>query len=166
MAAKTKKGKSPARKDTLLRRFGATVGRERLKGALDASMEPRALALLGMMADPLYRKHSFAKLCEKAGLNYRDVFDLFRRAQLDVGMIRMLSSLPKVMEDTAQDALSRSEACPKCDGRGKVSNDGEPERPCSKCAGTGSVKVSGAATARAQIFEMAGLTGKRRKSLK
>ena len=110
--------RSPARKDIFIRRFESSVGRDNLRQALDASDDQRALALMAMLLDPAYNKHTLAKLCERVGLRYLDLFDLFRRANLSKGLLAMCSHLPQVMEDVAMDSLSRVETCAICSGTG------------------------------------------------
>ena len=165
-AKNSNKRRSPARKDALLRRFEVTVGRDDLMGTLDASMDPRAFALVQMMADPAYRRHSFGKLCEKVGLRHRDILDLFRRAKLDQAMIRMMAHFPKVAEDLAIDAESRSQPCAECDGSGSVFDpQASIDRVCRGCAGSGSVRVVGDPHARELLFKALGLTGRLNKHL-
>ncbi len=65
-------GVSPARKDTLMRRLEENAGREKIIDALEWSGDARGQALLDLMTDPAYRKHTFAGLCGKVGLRYHE----------------------------------------------------------------------------------------------
>ena len=105
-APKRNKGKrrSPARKDALLRRYETTVGRDKMLEVLDWSADQRAVALAAMLCDPVYRRFSFAKLCQRVGLRYQDMLDLFRRYSLDLALLQMSTHLPDVMRQTAEDA--------------------------------------------------------------
>ena len=58
--------------------------------------------------DPAYSRHSFAKLCERAGVGRVELVDLFRRHKLDLGILKMSKQLPEVLEDTAIDANALS----------------------------------------------------------
>ena len=53
-----------------MRRISETVGRDEMVEVLAHSSDERALRLLEMILDPVFRRHSFGKLCEKAGLNH------------------------------------------------------------------------------------------------
>ena len=143
---------SPARKDTLPRRFEAIVGRGEILEALEATGDRRADVLLSMMLDPAYSSHSFAKLCEKTGLRYQDVLDMLRRAKLDEGLLRMFKHVPDVLEDTARDARSRTKTCWKCDGRGS-----HRKRDCPECDGTGKIRVVGHVESRKMVLEATGI---------
>ena len=160
----SRKLRSPARKDTMLRRFDALVGRDEITAALELSRDPRSRALLGMMLDPTYNKHSFAKLCQKAGLRLTDLVDVFRRGKQLEATLSALQNLPHLVEETMLDALPAVEVCSRCDGRVEVQDEGEPERKrlCPACKGSGEVRVPGNVEARRMIFQAAGLIGKGR----
>ncbi len=150
-------GLSPARKDTLMRRLEENAGREKIIDALEWSGDARGQALLDLMTDPAYRKHTFAGLCTKVGLRYHEALDLFRRFQLDCAMIGMSRYLPGLMKQTAEDAMSRDETCVDCDGTGK--RDG---RMCRGCRGKGTVHILGDLTCLKLVYETMGLTGRRK----
>ena len=149
MKAERKRRKSPARKDALLRRFEATVGRDGILEALDWSADQPAVALAAMLYDPVYRRFSFAKLCQRVGLRYQDVFDSFRRYSLDIALLRVSRHLPEIVEDTVMDARSTERTCTDCDGMGK--RDG---KPCSYCQGKSTIRVPGDMTCRNIIWNM------------
>src|SRR5579862_9475821 len=104
------KRRSPARKDPLFRRLQTAVSREDLMKALDQAESQKAFALFQMLCDRAYRNHSLARLCEKAGLSYLELVDLFRVFRLDEALLVMLTHIPQVMEDTAINALTRRSA--------------------------------------------------------
>ncbi len=147
--------RSPARKDPLMRRFASTVSKEELGGMLAHSGDERAWRALEMLLDPVYRNHTFAKVCEKVGLSQIDVVDLFRRYKLDMGVIKMSRLAPRIMEDTAEDAKSRMETCKGCQGKGMINT-----RRCPQCKGEGQVRVPGDYRARKLMFEALGLIKK------
>ena len=137
-----KRRKSPARKDALLRRYETTVGRDKMLEALSVSEDERASALVNMMLDPAYRRFSFAKLCQRVGLRYQDMLDLFRRFQLDLGILQVSRQLPDVMRQTADEALSRMEDCRACDGAGEILV-GKKMKLCRACKGRGEIYTKG-----------------------
>ena len=152
-----RKRRSPARKDALLRRFETAVGRSLLLEDLDWSGDERSVALAAMLADPVYRHHSFAKLCQRVGLRCHEVIDLFRQHRLAEAMVSIALRLPDVVKGIARDALDREEVCPKCEGSGKVG-----DRVCPACCGEGRIRKPGNPESQRLIFEAAGLIGRRR----
>ncbi len=152
---------SPARKNPVLRRLADAIGRETLMQALELADDQRLRTLADMLADPAYSRCTFAKLCEKASVRMTEVVDAFRRYKLDEGVVAMYQHLPEVMEDTAQDAKSRSETCGRCKGEGKIAQDDSSATDCPQCAGTGIMRVPGDADSRKLVFETAGLVGRR-----
>src|SRR5579862_3785428 len=131
------KRRSPARKDPLFRRLQTAVSREDLMKALDQAESQKAFALFQMLCDRAYRNHSLARLCEKAGLSYLELVDLFRVFRLDEALLVMLTHIPQVMEDTAINALTRRSA-EACSGCGRI--DGQS---CMKCFGEGHITIPG-----------------------
>jgi hypothetical protein len=109
---------------------------------------------MATLLDPAYGKYTLAKLCERAGLRYLDLFDVFRRFNLSKGLLAMSAHLPQVMEDVAIDSLSRVETCAMCSGRGKVDS-----HLCPKCCGDGTIRICGDAAARRLFFEIMGCVG-------
>ena len=153
---KAKKQRSPARKDTILRRLEASIGEE-LPTTLHHSGDPRAMRLLELLMDPAYSRHSFAKLCERAGVGMVELVDLFRRYKLDLGILKMSKHVPAVLEDTAIDAKASMVCCKRCDGLGYVSGEDEI-RNCPACEGTGKLRQPGNPHARQVVFRANGLT--------
>ena len=100
------KRRSPARKDTFLRRFAANVERDELLGMLEHRGDERSCRLLEMLLDPAYRNHSFGRLCERVGMRSADVVDLFRKYKFDVGIVTLSRAAPQVMQSTVEDALN------------------------------------------------------------
>ncbi len=147
--------RSPARKDTLMRRFASTVSNEELGGMLAHSGDQRACRALEMLLDPAYRNHTLAKICGKVGLSQMDILDLFRRYKLDMGIVAMSQRAPAIMADVAEDAKSRMEACKRCHGTGTVKDKSTEEMShCPHCAGEGQVRVPGDHRARKIFFEV------------
>ena len=151
----SRKPRSPARKDAVMKRFEATV--EELPTALTHSSDPRALRLVEMMLDPAYASHSLAKLCERAGLNSIQLLDMFRRYKLDLAIIQAAKRLPQIMEGKAQDALPSEEYCRRCDGLGYVQGEAGP-RTCPKCKGSRMTRRPGDDKALDMILKVTGAT--------
>ena len=88
MPKKSSKPKSPARKDILIRRFGETLGRDELLQTLNWTGDPRAMRVFEMLQDPVYSRHTLAKLCQRAGLRHADLLRLYHRKQLSGDDVR------------------------------------------------------------------------------
>jgi hypothetical protein len=154
-------------KDQPLRDFVGNVDMAVVQQALVETGDEKALALASMMMNPTERR-SFPTLCRAAGVTLQQLNELWRKHNLALGMVKMASRLPKVMEDTAQDAESRYSLCPRCDGLGTVTravkdnggNLAEVDEECPQCHGAREVRVPGDSKARDLTFETMGLTGK------
>lgn len=151
----TKKPKSPPRKDPVMNRFADTLGQDEMVGALSSSTDERVLRLAEMMTDPAYSRFTLGKLCERVGLSSIDLLDAFRKYKIDMGIIEMSRRAPGIMEDVAEDAKSRMEACKKCHGTGAVKDKSTEEMSrCPHCAGEGRVRVPGDYRARRLFFKV------------
>ena len=142
--------------------------------ALQSSDDPVAKEVLKSMLMP--KPWSFTSICRHHGLTYTNLMEIFSKYQLNSGLIRQMRHLPRVMEDTALDAMSKSEPCPRCDGEGVIPDenaesmaDGEIKvritKPCPLCKGRKEVRVPGDKLARELVYESAGLTGKKAPSV-
>ena len=154
-------------KDQPLKDFIGNVDSSVIQQALVETGEEKALALATMMMNPTERR-SFPTLCRACGVTLQQLNELWRKHNLALGMVKMASRLPKVMDDTAQDAESRYSLCPRCDGLGTVTraikddsgNLREIDGDCPQCHGAREVRVPGDSKARDLTFETMGLTGK------
>ena len=108
-----------------------------------------------MLLDPAYGKHSFAKLCGKAGFRAFGVVDILRRFMSDVALIRALTRLPEMMDGVVEDALPRLLPCSACSS-GEVVG-----KICPECHGVGQVRIPGDIGKLKLIFAALGLTGRR-----
>ncbi len=104
------------------------------------------------MLEPAYRSFSFAKLCQRVGLRYQDMLDLFRRYSLDLALLQMSTHLPDVMRQTAEDARSRTEICGACAGAGEIPV-GKKMMLCRACEGRGERYIMGDWNCRKLIWE-------------
>lgn len=155
-----------ASRDLPMKRFIENVPDNEFSAALESSPDPKFATFLAARADPAYATLSFSALCRKFNISLQDVDDLWRNHQLHRGMIQMMTHVPQVLEDVAQDAKSKMVVCTRCDGEGVlVSNNGPDDtggaRVCPVCDGAKKIKVSGDKAARDLVFESIGLTGKR-----
>lgn len=135
--------------------------REELVTVLEVQGDEKFEHLLNLMFDPLYRKHKLPALCRRAGLQFGDLIDAFRKAKCDEGIINMARHVPEVLEDVAIDAKSKQVPCEVCKATGisQTSMEGLPEN-CKRCDGKGEYRVPGDASARKLVFDAMGLTGK------
>ena len=157
------KRRSPARKDTMLRRIENTVGREQWASILNWSSDERAGRLWELLFDPAYQKHSMAKLSERVGLKSKDLLELFRRFHIDVAVIMAARHAPEVMKDVIEDALNTTVVCHRCDGKLQVQNDDGSDRVCPACQGKGTEIRIGDYRARRMVLESVGLLGQNRR---
>ncbi len=141
-----------------MNRLADTLGQDELVGALHSSADERVHRLAEMMTDPAYSRFTLGKLCQRVGLSSIDLLDAFRKYKIDQGIIAMANRAPRIMEDVAEDAKSRMEACKKCHGKGMVKDKNTEEMShCLHCAGQGQVRVPGNYRARKLMFQALGL---------
>ena len=137
--------------------FYAAIEKDELIKSLEQSSHVPLQRLCKALTDPTPGV-GFFELCGRYDVSISDLVDAFRTSQMAEGVIRMMRHVPQVMEDTAIDAKSRSECCPRCDGK-KVIYDGKEDRKgrqCPLCRGNGEVRVVGDKVARDLIFDSIG----------
>jgi hypothetical protein len=142
-----------ADRDAPLKFFFENVPRARLDDALQMSGDKRFFRLYDALHDEAYRNTSPGTLCRKFGISWLDLIELWRQYNVDLGLMRMATHLPEVMEDVVQDALSRDVACECCDGIGSVTG-AHGQGPCSVCEGRGKVRVPGDEHARQLVLKI------------
>lgn len=154
-------------------RFFNAVGRDEMIQALQASEDPRIAQTVRLLMD--VRPITVVEACRKTKTTMADLVDAFHKYQVNEGTVRMMRHIPKVMEDVAEDAKSKSEPCMRCDSHGCVPMpedsplilEEQPEwvppgwRVCPQCHGRKEVRVPGDKLARELVFEAVGLTGKK-----
>jgi hypothetical protein len=95
-------------------------------------------------------------------VSFPQLYAIFKdamRARAHVEAIIVQSEyLPRVMEDTCEDALACT--CSDCGGTGRKKRRNSIWS-CPTCRGTGKVRQHGSIENRKLVFESAGLTGKR-----
>ena len=136
-----------------MRRFADTLGQDELAEVLTHAADPRAHRLMATLLDPAFQRHSFGKLCERAGLNLVDLLDLLRRCKLDQGIIEMARHAPRIMRDIALDAESKMVCCHHCGGAGKITAR-KAELDCPLCEGVGQIRAPGDDKSRRLFFKV------------
>lgn len=139
--------------------------RDEMAYTLRLSAEPRMRLVADWCFDPLQRDVSFAKLVERAGMDWRDIAREYKALKRSQGEVAAAKYIPVLMEQTAQEALSRDVPCRKCSGTGnvevKASPDAEPQTvPCDRCDASGIVHVKGDLDRLKLMFDTYGLVAK------
>ncbi len=112
------------------------------------------------------RRMTIFKLAQDIGVSPKRVVECYRDMKRLEGIVAVASRLPKVMDDVAQDAESRSVTCASCEGTGRITIKKDDEalpvetKLCIPCEGSGKITQSGDPVARKQVLEMMELTGK------
>src|SRR5262249_18462102 len=141
-----------ADRDRFMKLFFENVPRPGFDDAMLSSGDKRFFRLYDALHDDAYRNTSPGTLCRKFGISWFDLVQLWDQFNRDWAMIGMYTHLPEIMEDVAQDALSRHVVCERCDGEKEVikiiiDEDGRVlERQlkiCPVCQGVGQVRVPG-----------------------
>lgn len=155
--------------DLPMQRFAETVDRDAL--SLFLSQNEKYTGFLSALHDPAYARLSFAKLCRDFHISLHELQTLYTDGQRQLGLLRMSSALPQIMEDVGEDAKSRQIVCPRCDGYKTLTiilerdDAGKPikteERTCPVCKGIGEIRQVGDKHARDLVFETAKLTGQK-----
>jgi hypothetical protein len=142
-----------ADRDRPLRWFFEAVSRPDLDDALLLSGDDRFYRLHDALHDDAYRRTSPGTLCRKFGISWVDLIDLWSKYTAGLGRIEIANHLPEIMNEVAEDSLSRQKACPSCDGA-SYAVDGDEQRSCAMCDGAGSVRIPGDAHARSLLFKI------------
>ena len=151
--------------DHPLREFWEAVDKDLMNQALCESGDERAVNLASILMTPGRRNLSFAAACRESGVTLQQLNDLWRKHNLAVGMVKMATHLPKVMEDVAVDAQSTYVVCPRCDGLGQITRairakSGavvETDTLCPQCKGAREIRQPGDKSARDLTFKAVGL---------
>jgi hypothetical protein len=140
-----------ADRDLPLNWFFEDVPRAGFDEALLLSGDKRFYRLHDALHDDAYRHTSPGMLCRRFGVSLHDLCGLWQQYNVSLGMIRMANHLPTVMQDVAEESLSREESCPRCDGIGsQIGYAGG----CPMCQGVGRVRVPGDPHSRRLLFKI------------
>jgi hypothetical protein len=140
--------------DKPMARFAETIDQEALSSFLDTSGNDRYETLMILMQDPAYAGLKFATLCKKANVTLHEMQEIYANGMRQVALLRMSNALPDLMADVAEDARTRQETCPRCDGFGFIPYK-EVTRECPMCHGKLTVRRVGDKQARELVFESA-----------
>lgn len=167
---------SKQRAIVLFEKLENLVPREQMREILESCGDPRAAHFGKLLFDASNRNKPMPELARSAGFTYMELVRVLVNHGLGEGLVRMSTHAPKVLEDTAIDAMSRIVGCPQCKGTGTVAEqikteeeneDGElesrvqlSERECWSCGGTGKLRKPGDPDAREMVFSALGLNQK------
>lgn len=156
--------------DEPMRRFRENIDVDKL--ALFMSEHDKYAAFIKALSDPDHARLTFATVCRKFGVSLHELQALYTDGMRHMGLLNMAARLPQVMEDVAEDSLSRQVVCPRCDGTcalldilerdektGKATKT--KARTCPVCNGDGTVRQVGDKHARDLVFESMKLTGQK-----
>src|SRR3990167_4020513 len=162
-----KLNKQPNR-DKAVARFVETIDYPRLEMILAA--DPRYHLLLQMMRDPLVfasgkGRLSFAAVLRKVNVPLADIQKVYIDGSKQLGVLELANRFPAIAADIGEDAKSRDEACPVCQGEGSLplaqlegATDGELDgMECKACKGSGMIHVMGDKHARDLTVSLLGL---------
>lgn len=145
------------RKDVPMRRFAESIDTEQLGVFLSSSGNERYETLFMMMGDPAYAALTFPSLCKKAGVTLHEMHSLYTDGMRQLALLKMSNALPDLMADVAEDAKTKMENCPRCDGLGFITSKEGDTRNCPTCEGKMKVRRVGDRQSRDLIFEAAKL---------
>jgi hypothetical protein len=151
-----KSPKRPGRPNTIARElFGVPWGkmeprdrRQEVALVLNLSPDQRMRFLAQHALDPVFDRTSFATLCDKFNVSYVQVAKAYKELKHSEGLLRAADHLPEIMEQVAQDAKGKTQACPKCNGKT------EEGKVCPACSGSGTVYVAAEVERLRLLFDM------------
>lgn len=121
--------------------------------AEDPSME----SFLKALNDPGYQGSGFVTICRQFNVSLGKLQNIYSDGMRHIGLLRMSTHLPQIMEHVAEDAKSRDVPCPRCDGT-LIIKDPNGDKPCHVCKERGTVRIPGDKHARDLVFESMKLT--------
>lgn len=145
-----------ARQDSAMKRFEEHVDRENLLEFLadNEGSGEKFRMMAAMMLDPAYARMRLATIARKCRISLAELQQVYTDGMRHIGMLQMATALPQVMADVAEDALSKTQVCPRCDGLAATDSDVD----CPICEGKGQIRVAGDKHARDLVFEAMKLT--------
>lgn len=148
--------------DVPMRRFRENIDPDKLE--LFLGENEKYQLFLHALHDPTHAHLTFATICRKFSISLHELQTLYTDGMRHLGLLEMAANLPQVMVDVSEDAKSRMEHCPRCDGEGVVwfgSEANRQSKSCPQCRGTKEVRVSGDKHARDLVFESMKLTAQK-----
>lgn len=138
------------------KRFEKEVDREKLEVFL--AEDPEMESFLNALHDPAYKGSSFVTICRQFAVPLAKLQSIYTDGMRHLGLIRMSTALPEIMEHVAEDAKSRDIPCPRCDGKLVLKSADGVDKPCHVCHERGTVRIPGDKHARDLVFESMKLT--------
>src|SRR5262249_44982827 len=154
-----------ASRDRALKFFFEDVPSGDLDEAMQLSGDERFYKLHDALHDPAYRNTTPMTLCRTFGISLLDLMNLWIQYKRYLGLIMMANHLPEMMQQVAEESLSREAACPRCDCIRTVAVDDTSQRMCPICKGSGRVRVPGDTGARRLFLEIFGLIGRKAQTI-
>jgi len=145
------------RYDASMHKFFHNVPLGEFTAALALQEEQRFRDLQTSMTDPRNSRMTLVTLCRHHAVTLTDLQDVWRRHQVNLGLMAMSTFAPKVMENIASDAASFTDLCPTCRGKGKLSR--KSKSLCPRCSGHGVIQKPGDLESRHIMMQALGVTG-------
>ena len=159
--------KQPNR-DTAVAKFVETIDYKRLE--LILASDERYHLLHDMLGDPLVfasgkNRMSFAAVLRKANVSLAEIQKVYIEGSKQLGVLELANRFPAIAADIGEDARSRDEACPACQGSGSLTlpslgeaSDADLDgATCASCKGSGTIRVMGDKHARDMVANLLGL---------
>jgi hypothetical protein len=153
-----------ADRDQPMKSFFESIPPATFEEVVCVSDEVKFLRLYAALQDPAYQTTSRMTLCRNFGISLRDLLNVWSSYIRDLGRLAIFTRLPEIVQQTAEDALSRDVECSSCDGMGKVMND-EGQQSCPMCQGAGKIQMPADKDPRRLVLEIARLIGRNKVSV-
>ena len=148
-----------AHRDIPARRFWNNIDRDAFELALSGN--DKYATFVQALHDPNYSRCSFPALLRKFNISLHEAQSLYTDYHRQLMLLRIATGAPQVAADVVEDAKSKMETCPRCDGERVVEStrgNRKIRKACPDCKGTGEVRVIGDRHARDLVFETMKLT--------
>ncbi len=170
--------------DTVYNDFLQTIdprNNEQARMSLATSNDKRIREFIRIVNLPPFNRYSLATCAKKLDISMPEFADIWRKSCLASAVALAANRLPEITDHIANDALSQSECCGRCDGWGHVKvseeempplEEGQPipggirpmgakwVRDCPKCGGSGQIRKAGDSHSRDKILQMTGFNAK------
>lgn len=165
------------REVALLENFIAGIDNKQFLVSLQSKAAPdesKWSKLAAYLSSGNYTSRTFAALCTRCGISWKEVINYFFDFQRSMGLYELMNHIPTSIKQAAEDSLRKSIYCrecwgdgevwrPKIDDNGDVMVDSETNKvmkekvKCLGCDGTGKIEKDADNKAREMTFKIAGL---------